>query len=205
MKKPQLTPLLLSATLFLSVVGVAKAAEDSVAPAPESPRKARQAELIKKFDKNGDGKLDETERAAAREAMQAMQAMRHERPNAMRGPGDEEKGPRPAPGAMGMRDPAFRHGYMLGKFDKNGDGKLDEAEKADAHAAAEMKMRTRLEKQIQRLKEVDANGDGKISDSEWAVAREKFQKERGAPGGAGRPDEDFGGFPPPMGTGPGGE
>jgi hypothetical protein len=199
MKQPQLPPLLLSATLFLFAVGVAHAEEGATAPSPASPRQAR---LIKKLDKNSDGNLDEGERTAAREVVKKMH---REGPSARRGRGESEKGPRPGSGVMGMRDPAFRHGYMLGRFDLNNDGKLDDAEKAAARAAAEQKMRNRLEKQLQHLKEVDADNDGKISDTEWAVAREKFQKERAARGEKGRLSEDIGGFPPPMEPGPGHE
>jgi hypothetical protein len=199
MKQPQLPPLLLSATLFLFAAGVAHAEEGATAPSSASPRQAR---LIKKFDKNGDGNLDEGERAAAREVVKTMH---REGPSAWRGRGEFEKGPRPGSGAMGMSDPAFRQGYLLGKFDLNNDGKLDKAEQAAARTAAEQKMRNRLEKQLQHLKEVDTDNDGKISDAEWTVAREKFQKEQAACGEEGRPGKDFGGFPPPMGPGPGGE
>ena len=42
-------------------------------------RKARRKALKKKFDANGDGKLDETERAALKEAMKARRAKMKER------------------------------------------------------------------------------------------------------------------------------
>jgi Ca2+-binding EF-hand superfamily protein len=65
--------------------------------------------MIKKFDKNGDGKLDEAERAEAAKSRGG------------------------APGAGG-RDPAKMQ-EMIKKYDKNGDGKLDETEKAEAMKA----------------------------------------------------------------------
>jgi hypothetical protein len=119
----------------------------------------------------------------------------------------QPRGPKPVPGAIGPRDPAFRRGFLLGKFDQNNDGKLDETEKAAACAAGEQRQRTQLEKQLARLKAVDADGDGKISDPEWAAAREKFQQERKKSGDRGpRPfmrRGGPGGNPSPTGPGPG--
>ncbi len=62
------------------------------------------------------------------------------------------------------------------RFDKNGDGKLDDAEKAEAKAAREQ-MRE------EALKRFDKDGDGKLNDAERAEAREamkKLKKRRGA-------------------------
>jgi hypothetical protein len=64
MKHPSLSPALLSATLFLA--GTALAAD----PKPREPAmSAGAADLLKRFDKNGDGKLDEHELADALESM----------------------------------------------------------------------------------------------------------------------------------------
>ena len=49
-----------------------------------------------------------------------------------------DKGQRP--GLRRMEDPAFRRGYMHGKFDADGDGKLDETEKAAVKAADDQPM-----------------------------------------------------------------
>jgi Ca2+-binding EF-hand superfamily protein len=47
----------------------------------EAFRKDREAEAIKKFDKNGDGKLDDSERAAARaERRKAAEGQKPEQP-----------------------------------------------------------------------------------------------------------------------------
>jgi len=66
-------------------------------------------EMLKQFDKNGDGQLDEEEREAGRAAMA-------ERFRGMGGPG-----------GTGM--PGFNREEMLKRFDTNGDGELDETER----------------------------------------------------------------------------
>lgn len=78
--------------------------------APESDRKHHgemKAKVLEKFDANHDGKLDETERAAAKAAMQEHRG--------------EHQGKLKA--------------KALAKFDANHDGKLDETERAAAKAA----------------------------------------------------------------------
>jgi HlyD family secretion protein len=67
-------------------------------------------EMLKQFDKNGDGELDETEREAMRAAMAARFGQG--------GPGGGGGGPR-----MSREE-------MLKQFDKNGDGELDDNERA---------------------------------------------------------------------------
>ena len=196
MNQRQLTPLLLSATLFLAAHGV-RAAEDSSAPSAPAPSYGpRHAEMLKQFDQNKDGQLDESERTAMRE--QRREARQPGRPawGAKRG---HDRGPRP--GLRRMEDPAFRRGYMLGKFDANGDGKFDETEKAAVKAAAEKRVRAGMERQLQRLRSVDADNDGKISDAEWTAAKEKRQAAKAAKAAQRDADDDG---PPPPPPGPGG-
>ncbi len=52
---------------------------------------------------------------------------------------------------------------VLKKYDKNGDGKLDESERAAMHA--------------DQLKKYDKNGDGKLDESERAAMREDMKKQ----------------------------
>jgi Ca2+-binding EF-hand superfamily protein len=56
------------------------------------------------------------------------------------------------------------------KFDKNGDGKLDEAEKKAMEAA-------RAQKKKELLDKYDANGDGQLDDSERDLIREERRME----------------------------
>ena len=196
MNQRQLTPLLLSATLFLAAHGAQAADESSATPAPAPSNGPRHAEMGQKFDLNKDGQIDESERPAMR--AQGREARQPGRPawGARRGP---DQGPRH--GLRRMEDPAFRRGYVMGKFDANGDGKLDDTERAAVKAAAEQRMRAGMERQLQRLRAVDTDNDGKISDAEWSVAKEKRQAKKAAKAAERAADDDV---PPPPPPGPGG-
>lgn len=74
------------------------------------PDPARMKKLIEKFDTDGDGKLSESERHAARAA-------------------------RGAKGAGGGRPDPERKKKLVEKFDTDGDGKLSESERQGARAA----------------------------------------------------------------------
>src|SRR5262249_40726685 len=77
----------------------------ATASADEQDKGGRSREaLIKKYDKNGDGQLDEQEKEAAKKELQ---------------------GKRGDAGAGNKRE-------LLKKYDKNGDGKLDEQEREAA-------------------------------------------------------------------------
>ena len=58
---------------------------------------------------------------------------------------------------------------ILAKFDKDGDGKLNDEERAAAKAAAEAKMEERKKEMIAKF---DKDGDGKLSDEEKKAAEE---------------------------------
>ena len=118
-------------------------------------------ELIKRFDRNGDGQLDAREQAAAREAMAKIRAS---------GGGGPQVG---APVIIPANNeiPAA----VLEKFDKDGDGKLNDEELAAAKKAQSGK-RERA-KQADVIKEFDKDGDGRLNDAEKAEAR-KAAKER---------------------------
>ena len=88
------------------------------APGQGKPKGARPqgkgipAEILKRFDKDGDGKLNDAERGAAKKA-------------------HEERGGQP-----GGADGKLRE-EILKRFDKNNDGKLNEEERAAAKKAHE--------------------------------------------------------------------
>ena len=108
------------ATNKVRIPAPAAATEPSV-PSPENGSGAPQvagrpggfnpADMLKQFDKDGDGQLDDTEREAMRAAMTARFGAG--------GPG----------GARLSREEALK------RFDKNGDGELDETERAAMRAA----------------------------------------------------------------------
>ena len=75
----------------------------------------------------------------------------------------------PAPAKSGcdscQKDSKAQHeAWMLKKFDANGDGKLDDAEKATMKAAKEAR-------HAEFLKKYDKNSDGKLDDTERAAAK----------------------------------
>lgn len=149
MKVSFLFPVFLAATQFVMPAGAAETGTDA----------AHDAEIIKRYDTNKDGKLDEAEIAAVKEQMLvAGQEKREENRERVR----------------------ERQAEWLKEFDKNGDGKLDDAEKL----VMETTLRARMEKNPRMLKRLDTDGDGKISDVEWAAGKEKLLsrlQEAGSP------------------------
>ena len=114
MKRPGLTSLTASATLFLlaSFAPALPAQEMMTAPAQKAARKAD--ELLKRFDRNGDGRLDDDERADAKEQMLKEQVDR-QMARAAELPG-------------GLQE--FRQ-EVLQLFDRNRDGQLDRSDTAN--------------------------------------------------------------------------
>ena len=103
---------------------VSLAATTFAAPPENNDPAARKAEMLKKFDKDGDGKLSDTEKTTLRAEMQNR-----------RGGGRDRKQWTPE-----QRD------EILKKFDKDGDGKLSQEERDTAREAMKAS-RTKGEKQ----------------------------------------------------------
>ena len=106
----------------LCLAGAAHAEEGK----PERPNRKLPPGILEKFDKDGDGKLNEDERKAARLAGEdAMKARKAEMLKKFDKDGDgklsEEE-------ETAMREE--RKKMMLEKFDKDGDGELNDEEKA---------------------------------------------------------------------------
>jgi Ca2+-binding EF-hand superfamily protein len=147
MKASSVSLSLLTATLFaLPALAQSEKAEE---PASAPAMTQRQQDLIQRFDKNGDGRLDEDEKAAAHAEMRR------------EGKGEGERG-----GRAEMRK------KLLKRFDKNGDGKLNEAERAEAEKA----VKQFKERRDEFLKRFDKDGDGTLNDEERAAA-EKARQE----------------------------
>ena len=140
------------------VVGLALALFASPAIAQDGDKKGRKgkrpdrAAILKKFDKDGDGKLSDTEKAAARAA---------------RGKRGDAKGPGGKKGKKGKRDIGKRIAGMFKKLDKNNDGKIDANEAKNAPARAK-----------KFLKRADADKDGSVTKKELTDAAKKFAKHR---------------------------
>src|SRR3954468_21040431 len=158
MKRPGLTLHLAAATLFLGALRAEDAKPTAPAPALSKPaggmKGRRDAEMLKRFDKNGDGRLDDDERAEAKEAM------------------FKEQMDRQAARATALGGTEQERAKMLELFDKNKDGRLDD----DERAAAEKFGRERAANlpagggpvRAEMIRRLDKNGDGKLDDAERA-------------------------------------
>ena len=208
MKKSDLTSLLTAATLFLSVGLLNATAEgNEKRSAKDRLSPEQREEMMKRADLNGDGQLDDAERsalaekrrermsqnprflkradtdqdglisdaewAAAKEKFQkAVHSKKRHSEKKREEARDHQRG-----------DKQQRRAYLLGKYDANGDMKLDESERATMRTAMEAKHRENMQKMLTRLNEVDVDHDGLISDSEWAAAKASFRKEHRGPHG----------------------
>jgi len=165
MKRPGLIPLYLAATLFLAAslraADETKPVENPAGPPPPAPamKTSRADELLRRFDLNHDGKLDEDELAAAHEVMLKEQM-------------DRQAAIAAAPGAAEFR------ARMLELFDKNHDGRLDDDERAEMRKYAEARgLGENGEVREELMKRFDKNADGKLDDAERAEMQ-KFLLER---------------------------
>jgi Ca2+-binding EF-hand superfamily protein len=137
-------------------------------------------ELKKRFDWDGDGELNPQERAAA---MAAIQKRRTGGGGAVAGGipaggGFGGNGPGGAPAAGEGKKSRSRDSFIK-RFDRNGDGKLSEDEKAEAQKALKGKKGEKpASKLSEDLKKFDTDGDGTLSDEEKAEAK-KARKEKG--------------------------
>jgi hypothetical protein len=126
MKKTVLSVTLISATLFL-----AAGRADTPKSPPASVLDANQAALLKRYDTNHDGKLDEDELAAAHETMlkSGLGGGAGERVGKVRAlllKRFDQNGD----GRLDKTERAKMRSYFLARFDKDGDGWLDDAERA---------------------------------------------------------------------------
>ncbi len=140
---------------------------DQARRGPQGPqgaegREAMKAQMLEKFDTDGDGKLDETERKAAGEAMRKSR-------------GGEGRQGRASFG----QDREAMKAQLLEKFDADGDGKLDETERKAAGDAMRSKRGPRGDRSDRGQRGqswVDANRDGTIDASELAIAADAVSK-----------------------------
>jgi Ca2+-binding EF-hand superfamily protein len=128
-----------AAMLAMVTVTSSVLAEEQVKPAAQEfpPRMVggMGAEALKQFDKNGDGKLDDTERAAMMEARKAqMEKMRQAREKEFDKNGDGKLDDTERAAMMEVlkqRHPEAgqRMQELIKRFDKDGDGKLNDDER----------------------------------------------------------------------------
>ncbi len=114
------------------------------------------AQLLRRFDKNDDGKLDEEERTTARQAILAINT--------------------PAK-AMQMRSAAVSNREdFLKKYDVNGDGKLDAQERAAAKQALAVNIDGAQDDRDRLLNQFDKNANGKLEANERSALKKFIQQ-----------------------------
>jgi|GEM_PF-1204884 len=169
----------MEARLGLNGDGQVDAAERAAGEAEMRARVAENPRMLARVDTDKDGQVSDAEWAVAKNKFQQNrhQEMKHRSANSHRRP--DGHAPRKFDDRKGdvAAKEAFKHGWMMGKFDTNGDRKLDETERAAMRAATEAKKREQMEKHLVKLKSIDADGDGQISDAEWAKAKENFKQD----------------------------
>ena len=116
------TRILYTALAAFAVSSISASAQEGDRPKREIP-----PEVIAKFDKDGDGKLNEDERKAAGEARKAQMAERRAEWEAMT---DEEKEAKKA-------EMKAKHEALLAKYDADKNGKLSPEERKAAVDAGE--------------------------------------------------------------------
>ncbi len=132
------------------------------------PRRPSE-DMLKKYDKDGDGKLSEDEMKAMREAREKEMLEKYDADKDRKLNEEERK-------KMEAENPRRGGGFfqpspeILKKYDKNGDGKLDDDERKAWRDDREKEM----------LEKYDADKDGKLSESERQTASAAMRKELNA-------------------------
>jgi len=189
----------LAALALAALLSTSASAQERRRDAGDHDKRPHREEILKRFDTNKDGKLDQAERAAARKAL----AQRGDRKGSQR----DEKGTPPK--RRGERGERPMSAELLKRFDTNKDGKLDEAERAAARRVLGQQGGNKRSGEGQRgtpskkrgagqisaemLKRFDKNKDGKLDQAERAAARKALGQrgdskragdgERGTPPG----------------------
>jgi Ca2+-binding EF-hand superfamily protein len=154
------------AAIILGAAGLPAVAQDEN---KDQPRADRFLQIIQRFDKDGDGKLSDEERAAALEALQGKRAV-PERSPAQRDNAEDRPG-RP--------DAGLDAEQVFTRLDRNRDGKITKDELGDADNNGEI-TREELQAAFSRMREqtfpqygpeqifsrADQNQDGKITKDE---------------------------------------
>lgn len=129
--------------------------------------------LLERFDADGDGRLTGAELDRARAAIAAWLQER--------GPDDAS-----APTQTEEDDEASMRSQLsealIERFDRDGDGRLDAAERAAARAELQERLQQRLETLRQEhpdlFAKIDRDGDGEISPEELRLWRQQRQRQR---------------------------
>ncbi len=139
--------------IFLTIGLVAKPEKKGKGDRPARPSKE---EIIKKFDKDGDGKLSEEEKAEIRKSMANRKPPAH----------IIEKFDKDGDGKLSEEERAEIRKEMMAKFDKDGDGKLNPEERKAA-------MQARSKGSSTKGKEGKGKGKGKKGEGKKKEGKKK--------------------------------
>ena len=136
---------------------------------PHGKRAQMHAHMLETFDTNGDGKIDETEREAARLA--------HFAEVDADGNGTLSKDEIVAHRTAKMTERVDAH---FGEHDTDGSGEISMEEFEAAHEARkERRMAHHMERRGRMIEKFDTDGDGELSEAEREAARESGFGRRG--------------------------
>jgi len=140
------------------------------------PDGALREKMRQRFDRDGDGQLSEAERQEARQAMRKMHRRMHHRMMHHRAHGWHGGRAFGGPGGPGFGPQRPLRQAMLKRFDQDGDGQLNEAERGEARKAGEARREKAQEHRKQLLSRFDGDGDGRLGETERQAMREAWQK-----------------------------
>jgi len=175
--------------VFAAILAVSTVTVHAVEPPKEAntnnfpSRMNMRPELLKEFDKDGDGKLNDQERAAMMEARKAKgEMMRKAMEKQFDKDGDGKLNDEERAAMMAARKAQFEK-FMKARekeFDKDGDGKLNDEERAAMQADLQ-KHRANGPQYQEMLKRFDKDGDGKLNDEERKAMMEERAKHMQPP------------------------
>ena len=146
--------------------------------APTRRRRSIDPETLKKYDKDGDGKLNEKERFAAWGA--AAEEKRQEFMKKYDKDGDgklDEKEREAIREGFRKRMEDWRRKHTEKRYDKDGDGKLNEEEKAAMEKGEAERAADREKRRKEFMEKYDKDGDGEISSEERRAVGEAMRKK----------------------------
>ncbi len=118
-------------TLIVIAAAIGFAGAAHAEEGKQRPERPMMAEIIKKFDKDGDGKLNEAEREAAKAAREEM--MKAQKAEMLKKFDKDGDGKLNEEEETAMRE--ARKKMMMEKFDKDKNGELSDEEKAEMRKA----------------------------------------------------------------------